>query len=164
VAELTNGTSARERGLWWSSSGGHRHGADSLKTEAEGEKMGWGSGPAARAMRRETSGRGGSGDPHPVEAGGSWEAGEHAWGEGTGTWATAVWRLVGHWAGYFRPGPTHSDIFYLIQNVSTVLILIRSKASLPLLKNFQLKYTFKGFEERNNFPHGNIFRLEVDFE
>jgi hypothetical protein len=59
VAELTNGTSARERGLWWSSSGGHRHGADSLKTEAEGEKMGWGSGPAARAMRRETSGRGG---------------------------------------------------------------------------------------------------------
>jgi hypothetical protein len=99
-----------------------------------------------------------------VEAGGSREAGAHAWGEGTGTWATAVWRLVGHWAGYFRPGPTHSDIFYLIQNVPTILILIRSKAGLPLLKNFQLKYTFKGFEERNNFPHGNIFRLEVNFE
>jgi hypothetical protein len=48
VAERTNGTGVR--GLQWHSlggngraKGGHRRGAGGLKTEAEGEKIGWGS-------------------------------------------------------------------------------------------------------------------------
>jgi hypothetical protein len=42
--------------------------------------------------------------------------------------------------------------------------LIRSKDGLPELENFEIKYGFEGFEDKNNFIHKNIFILKVDFE
>jgi hypothetical protein len=33
-----------------------------------------------------------------------------------------------------------------------------------LVENFEIKYGFEGFNERNNFLHRNFFRFEVDFE
>jgi hypothetical protein len=32
------------------------------------------------------------------------------------------------------------------------------------VENFEIKYGFEGFEERNNFLHRNFFRFKVDFE
>jgi hypothetical protein len=32
------------------------------------------------------------------------------------------------------------------------------------LENFEVKYGFEGFDERNKFLHRNFFKFEVDFE
>jgi hypothetical protein len=42
--------------------------------------------------------------------------------------------------------------------------LIQSKDRLSMLENFQIKYGIEGFEERNNFPHGNFSRFRMDLE
>jgi hypothetical protein len=127
----------------WSRKRGHRHGASGLKTEAEGEKMGWGSGPSVHVRRGHVA------------------VGKRGHVCGGKALAHGPRRLGGWWATG-PASPMHSDIFYLIQNVQTELILIRSKAGLPLLENFQIKYGFEGFEERNNFPYRNFLIFEVD--
>jgi hypothetical protein len=33
-----------------------------------------------------------------------------------------------------------------------------------MLEKLQIKYEFKGFEERNDFLHRNFSRVELDFE
>jgi hypothetical protein len=35
---------------------------------------------------------------------------------------------------------------------------------LPEIENFEIKYDFKVFEERDNFLYRNLFRFKVDFE
>jgi hypothetical protein len=42
--------------------------------------------------------------------------------------------------------------------------LIRSKQDFPELGNFEIKYGWKAFEIRNNFPYRNLLGLEMDFE
>jgi hypothetical protein len=42
--------------------------------------------------------------------------------------------------------------------------LIHSKSDLSGFENFEIKYDFEGFDERNNFLHKNVFKFEVDFE
>jgi hypothetical protein len=32
------------------------------------------------------------------------------------------------------------------------------------LKKFEIKYSFEGLDERNNFPYINSFRFEMDLE
>jgi hypothetical protein len=41
---------------------------------------------------------------------------------------------------------------------------ILSKHDLPKLKNFEIKYGFEGFDERNNFLRMNFSRFELDFK
>jgi hypothetical protein len=41
---------------------------------------------------------------------------------------------------------------------------IWSKLDLPKVKQFEIKYDFEGFEERDNFMHSNFFRFEMDFK
>ncbi len=38
------------------------------------------------------------------------------------------------------------------------------KRVLPWFKKFEIKYCFKGFDERNNFLHRNLSRFEMDFK
>jgi hypothetical protein len=38
------------------------------------------------------------------------------------------------------------------------------KKDLPELKKFEIEYGFEVFEERNNFLHMNVFRLEMYLE
>jgi hypothetical protein len=40
----------------------------------------------------------------------------------------------------------------------------RSKKDLPQLGNFEIKYGFEGFDERNNFLHRNFFIFEMYYE
>jgi hypothetical protein len=40
----------------------------------------------------------------------------------------------------------------------------RSKRCLPMLQNFQIKYGWKELEIRNNFPHRNLSRIEMELE
>jgi hypothetical protein len=40
----------------------------------------------------------------------------------------------------------------------------RPKKDLPQLKKIEIKYGYKGFEERNIFLLKNFFRFEMDFE
>jgi hypothetical protein len=42
--------------------------------------------------------------------------------------------------------------------------LIESKEELVEFKKFQIKYGFKGFELRNNFPYWNFSKFEIEFE
>jgi hypothetical protein len=42
--------------------------------------------------------------------------------------------------------------------------LIRSKSDLSELEQFEIKYDFEGFDERNNFPYRNFLRFTMDFE
>jgi hypothetical protein len=39
--------------------------------------------------------------------------------------------------------------------------LIRFKKDLPELKKFEIKFSFEGFDERNNFLHRNFFIFKV---
>jgi hypothetical protein len=41
---------------------------------------------------------------------------------------------------------------------------ILSKLDLHKLENFEIKYCFKGFDERNKFLHRNLSRFEMDFK
>ncbi len=41
---------------------------------------------------------------------------------------------------------------------------ILSKLDLHKLEKFEIKYCFKGFDERNNFLHRNFSRFEMDFK
>jgi hypothetical protein len=41
--------------------------------------------------------------------------------------------------------------------------LIRSQQDLPELENFEIKYGWKEFEIRNNFPCRNFLRFQMDF-
>jgi hypothetical protein len=41
---------------------------------------------------------------------------------------------------------------------------ILSKHDLPKLENFEIKYDFEGFDERDNFLHRNFSRFETGFE
>jgi hypothetical protein len=47
---------------------------------------------------------------------------------------------------------------------SNEIEMIRLKDDIPVLENFQIKFEFEGFEERNNFIHINFFKFEVIFE
>jgi hypothetical protein len=47
---------------------------------------------------------------------------------------------------------------------STRSNLFQSKQDLPELEKFEIKYSFEGFDERNNFTYRNFRRFEVDFE
>jgi hypothetical protein len=40
----------------------------------------------------------------------------------------------------------------------------RSRNDLPELENFEIKYGFEGFEERNNFLHRNFSRFRMYFK
>jgi hypothetical protein len=42
--------------------------------------------------------------------------------------------------------------------------LICSKQDIPELENFEIKFGFEWFEERNNVLYRNLFRFKVDFE
>jgi hypothetical protein len=42
--------------------------------------------------------------------------------------------------------------------------LVGIQTNLPELEKFEIKYGFKGFEERNNVLHSNFFRFEMYFE
>jgi hypothetical protein len=53
---------------------------------------------------------------------------------------------------------TRSNIYKKISN------LVQSKKDLSKLKQFEIKYNFEGFNERNNFPYMNSLRLEMDLE
>jgi hypothetical protein len=91
-----------------------------------------------RATCRETRGRG-SGGARLGEACGHQEAGARVWGKAP---ACGLQWLGGWWVA--RPailGPARCTVtfFYLIQNVQTDLILIRSKDGLPMLKFFHIK-------------------------
>jgi hypothetical protein len=52
------------------------------------------------------------------------------------------------------------NVFKLVQKCSN---LIRPKTDLLKLQKFELKYSFEGFDERNNFIHRNFSRLEMYF-
>jgi hypothetical protein len=41
--------------------------------------------------------------------------------------------------------------------------LIRSKKYVPELENFEIKYDFERFDERNNFPYRNFLRFRMYF-
>jgi hypothetical protein len=58
----------------------------------------------------------------------------------------------------------HSAIFIFIQKVFKRTKLIWSKEVLPVLYKFQIKYGFKYFEVRNNFPYWNLSNFEIEFE
>jgi hypothetical protein len=40
----------------------------------------------------------------------------------------------------------------------------RLKKYLPMIGKIEIKYSFEGFEEENNFLHRNFFRFEIYFE
>jgi hypothetical protein len=40
--------------------------------------------------------------------------------------------------------------------------LIQPKINLPKFQKFEIKYGFEGFDERNNFLHRNVSRVEMD--
>jgi hypothetical protein len=42
--------------------------------------------------------------------------------------------------------------------------LLRSKQDLPLPQKFEIKYGWKVFEIRNNFPYKDFLRLKMGFE
>jgi hypothetical protein len=54
-------------------------------------------------------------------------------------------------SNHFKTNPNHSNFDYL-------------KNDIPELENFELKYDFEGFEERNNFLHRNVFRFMMEIE
>jgi hypothetical protein len=58
----------------------------------------------------------------------------------------------------------NNTVFLFFQNYSNEFQLIWSEDRLPVLENFQVKYRFEGFEERNNFLHRNFFRFKLYFE
>jgi hypothetical protein len=48
--------------------------------------------------------------------------------------------------------------FKLVQNLTD------PKSTFSCSKKTKIKYSFDGFEERNNFLHRNFFNFEMDFE
>jgi hypothetical protein len=40
----------------------------------------------------------------------------------------------------------------------------QAKKNLFVIQQFEIKYGFKDFDERNNFPYRNFFRFEMDFK
>jgi hypothetical protein len=42
--------------------------------------------------------------------------------------------------------------------------LDQSKKDIPMLRKFEIKYSFEGFKEMNKFLNRNFFRFRVDFE
>jgi hypothetical protein len=68
------------------------------------------------------------------------------------------------WAGRPGPGPKAQWHFLIIRNNSNEFELIRLKDELAVLENFQIKYEFGGFENRNNFIHRNFSKFKLDFE
>jgi hypothetical protein len=63
-----------------------------------------------------------------------------------------------NWLKLSKSTRTRSNLFHIISN------LVHSKKVLPKLKEFEIKYGFKGFEESNNFLHWNFFGFEINFE
>jgi hypothetical protein len=58
----------------------------------------------------------------------------------------------------FKPSKsiqTRSNLFQIISN------LIHSKKGLSKLEKIEIKYSFEGFVERNNFLHMNFFRFKM---
>jgi hypothetical protein len=51
-----------------------------------------------------------------------------------------------------------------LNSTQTLPNLVSSKQDVPELENFEIKYCFEGFNERNKFPCRNFYRFEVDFE
>jgi hypothetical protein len=54
--------------------------------------------------------------------------------------------------------------FLFIRKFSKRLELIQSKDVLPVLENFQIKYSFEYFEIRNNFSYYDFSKFEIEVE
>jgi hypothetical protein len=64
-----------------------------------------------------------------------------------------------------RTGPAQGIVSFLMKSKFSIdLNLKRSKAYLPELTKFQLKYCGEVFDVGNNFLHRNFSRFEMDFE
>jgi 4-amino-4-deoxy-L-arabinose transferase-like glycosyltransferase len=103
--------------------------------------------------------RGGEGGPATVVAGGT---PRRSRGKGVQHLWAAVGLAVLGWLPW-----AHLDeqcLFLINSNFQTNSNLQWFKTHLLLLKNFQIKYGFERFEERNNFLHRNFFRFEMDFK
>jgi hypothetical protein len=79
----------------------------------------------------------------------------------SGDGQTRKWRA---WLGLGKP-----DRQALAPNLNnfeknSFLNLIQTKTNLSELKKIGIKYSFEGFDERNNFFHRHFFRFEVNFE
>jgi hypothetical protein len=63
---------------------------------------------------------------------------------------------------------TSGGIEILIQIDSNYIQILsnydRSKKDISELENFEIKYGWEGFEEKNNFFHWNFSRSEMDFK
>jgi hypothetical protein len=56
-----------------------------------------------------------------------------------------------------------ADRWALQLQCGAAMKLDQSKTDLRVVKKFEIKYGYEGFEERNNFLHQNLFRFEMDF-
>jgi hypothetical protein len=61
-----------------------------------------------------------------------------------------------HWLG------SENNIFF--QKLFNIFELIQSKGDVAMIQNFQIKYCFKYFEIRNNFPYWNFSKFRLEFE
>jgi hypothetical protein len=83
---------------------------------------------------------------------------------GHGIWGTD------RWGARYSEGRRGSNPFESIQNSNGFNLFEnlsnfeRPKKDLPEFENFEIKYGFEGFEERNNSLHRNFFRSDVDLE
>jgi hypothetical protein len=53
-------------------------------------------------------------------------------------------------------------MFEFLSNMYRLLKL--PKVCLTKLENFQIKYGFEGFDDRNNFLYRNFLKFEMEFE
>jgi hypothetical protein len=99
------------------------------------------------------------------DGGGRWSSGTLVREQGRGRLAVGREGMTG------GPGPGkekkekenrfNSNLKLIFQIYSN---LIRSQQDLPGLENFEIKYSWKEFEIRNNFPYRNFVRFLMDFE
>jgi hypothetical protein len=150
VAEQTKGTGARWRVLRQCSSGGKSH-----AHEEEG------GGARRRLLRRSGDGKRGG----PTAA--TWwekELGSGDMVEAMGDrlrQRTGTVEVGGGWA--VRVEESGADRWALQLQCGAAMKLDRSETDLHVVKKFEIKYGYEGFEERNNFLHQNFFRFEMDF-
>jgi hypothetical protein len=69
------------------------------------------------------------------------------------------------WArGYSAGRRGANSKFKWIQIKFKYFQILTDQNDLTELENFEIKYSFEGFEERNNFLHKDFFRFEMDFK
>jgi hypothetical protein len=73
-------------------------------------------------------------------------------------WGLAVRGRGREW----QVGPAVIQIKFEIIQIRSNLVRIR--INLPKLENFEIKYGFEGFDERNNFIPRNFSKFEMDFK